>query len=296
MSGNPVIKPTDTADRPDRRYVSHNNRWSRANLGFHLCHNALFRWNPVDLSSIPTAPVVIGAIGGSGTRIIGQVLQLAGYWMGAWVNPSTQDAMATRHFLQQRFEDILRESNAGDARLDVAFRRAIGAHRWGIPDSRVPWGWKNPRNIWVISYLARKFPGMKFVHLVRDGRDIALSSNRNLLNKHGDFLLPGQNWRANPVRANLDLWVMANRQAQELGPRLLGDRYLALRYEDLCTQPRQALASLFEFLALPPELEPAARSVIQPSVGISRWKASGDPTLFDPGPQAEEVLGMFGYT
>lgn len=281
------------SDANDAR-TAHHNQWSRANLVYQL-YRVLLGWRDRDVSAIPTAPVVVGATGGSGTRALVQALQLAGFWMGAWVNPETEDAMATRHFLQRHFTDLLREPEGRDRRIEWDFRRAIASHRHGMPDTRGPWGWKNPRNMWVIPFLARQFPGMRFVHLVRDGRDMAMSANRNLLRKHGDLLLPDRDWRSDPIGAQLKLWAIGNRLAHEAGQRLLGDAYLVLRYEDLCGRPEEALGRLTAFLNLDPSIAASVSSLVRPSSGIGRWKTGPELVLRNPEPSVAEVLARFGY-
>lgn len=273
----------------------HNNRWSPANLGYWFYRNTVQRWVGSQLERISEPPVVIGALGGSGTRLLGQLLQREGFWMGAWVNPETRDAMATRYFLEHHFPRLLSIGDVPDVALDREFRRAIAAHRKGMPDPNGRWGWKNPRSMWIIPYLARQFPAMKFVHLVRDGRDMALSSNANLLHKHGDLLLPDRNWRVDPVAAQLDLWAHGNRRARGAGQMLLGEGYLMVRYEDLCSRPMEALSRVLDFLGIDRQHAEKDSDMVHPSAGIGRWRKDSNPALLDPAPDVAQALAEFGY-
>lgn len=273
------------------------NRYTLANFRFHLFRTLVMPFLTLPRSVAPRPPVVIGAIGGSGTRVLPGVLRLAGFWMGSWINPQTQDSMTTRYFLQRHFMELAGHRAFDDETLVQDFRRMIVAHRWGMPHPEDPWGWKNPRNMWIIPFLHRVYPEMKFIHVVRDGRDMALSDNTNLLRKHGAFLLPEAAGTRTREAAQLTLWTLGNRLAYQEATQYLGANYLMLNYETLCARPRETLARLFEFLGEPADearLESACRLVI-PSRGIGLWKRSGIPLLQDPGAETRAVLRLFGY-
>ena len=51
-----------------------------------------------------------------------------------------------------------------------------------------PWGWKEPRSIYLLPFFHQQLPALRFLHVVRDGRDMALSANQNQLRKHGNGL------------------------------------------------------------------------------------------------------------
>ena len=48
---------------------------------------------------------------------------------------------------------------------------------------------KNPRSMFLLPFFDSYFPALKFIHIVRDGRDMAYSKNQNQLHKHGSTLL-----------------------------------------------------------------------------------------------------------
>ncbi len=272
------------------------NRFSPANIGFHLFRTTLMPFLPLPRQPCLVPPVVIGAMGGSGSRALPKALSLAGFWMGAWLNPQTQDALATRCFLQRHFTQLINHQ-ATDQELIGEFSRMLAAHRWGIPDPNGPWGWKNPRCMWIIPFLARVYPEMKFIHVVRDGRDMALSSNTNLLRKHGELLLKdpdcGKNWEA----AQLKLWTLGNRVAQADAKRYLGPNYLLLNYEKLCSHPRETLTRMFDFvqMEMPGDFIESACRLIVPSQNIGRWRSSNLALLHEPDEQTRDALKQFGY-
>lgn len=280
---------------------SSSNALTWANVRFHVFRSLVLPlMAPVSGDEV-CAPVVIGGHGGSGTRVLPRALRLAGVWMGAWVNPRTEDAMATRYFLQRYFERAVlyrpQQHREQQSELERAFADAVRAHRQGMPDPRGQWGWKNPRSMWMIPFLARCYPQMRFIHLVRDGRDVALSRNTNLLSKHGGFLLGEALPEQDRVRSQLRLWALGNERAARDGERLLGTNYLRLSYEDLCCAPRETLARMYAHLGLPvsPAILDQATQLVVPPRSIGAWRKTGLQVLHEPDRETRAALHRFGY-
>lgn len=89
------------------------------------------------------------------------------------------------------------------------------------------WGDKTPSYVTELDVLWRLFPGCRIIHLVRDGRDVALSS-RTVSWGTGNTVRAAQEWR----------WKTL--VARKLGG-VLGDCYLEVRYEDLVSDTEGAL-------------------------------------------------------
>ena len=78
-----------------------------------------------------------------------------------------------------------------------------------------PWGWKEPRSIYLLPFLHRHLPSLRFLHVVRDGRDMALSANQNQLRKHGDAAaIPAD---LSPPERSIALWSWVNLTAARYG-------------------------------------------------------------------------------
>jgi hypothetical protein len=131
----------------------------------------------------------------------------------------------------------------GDAIATVfeTYAAARGKERWGD---------KTPLYMQHLRLLERLFPHALFVHLIRDGRDAALS-----------FLampqqLVTQSW-AHPrtAAAFACQWRMEVDDARALGRRVGPSRYLEVRYETLVAEPERELRRICDFAALP--FEPA---------------------------------------
>lgn len=220
------------------------------------------------------SPVAIGAIGGSGTRLLSHILSRIGVHMGSSVDPKTWDSLPIREYLGSEFPRLVDSCFTGiidqTPTAKERFLAAIQKHKASIgADSR--WGWKNPRNMWLIPFFAQLFPKMFFILLVRDGRDVALSSNRFLLRTAGHILLAGESY-PNKDMAQLALWEKGMRFAMKSGASLLGERFIVIRYEDLCFQPTSTLELLFKFLKVDYSLELLSllSHTIKPSAGIGR--------------------------
>jgi hypothetical protein len=133
---------------------------------------------------------------------------------------------------------------------------AIGAvfSAYAAKHGKPRWGDKTPAYMRYLSLLERLFPDALYIHLVRDGRDCALS-----------FLqMPDESatrtW-AHPERAAgfACQWACEIRDAQALGRRVGGSRYVEVRYEDLVSDPAAVVEGVCAFAALPFEpgmLEP----------------------------------------
>jgi hypothetical protein len=81
------------------------------------------------------------------------------------------------------------------------------------------------------------------VHIIRDGRDIALS-----LKKMGGFApLPWDRSETNSLVATALYWEWMVRHGRAAGRRFPAD-YIEIRYEDLITNPRETLGKLGSFI------------------------------------------------
>jgi hypothetical protein len=107
------------------------------------------------------------------------------------------------------------------------------------------WGDKTPLYMQHLPLLSRLFPGAAFVHLIRDGRDAALS----FLSVRGGIMTEG--WGHPRDAAGFACqWATEVRAARTLGQRLGQRRYLELRYESLVEDTAAALRRICSFVGL----------------------------------------------
>jgi len=104
-------------------------------------------------------------------------------------------------------------------------------------NGKVRWGDKTPVYVLSISALAHLFPTARFVHLIRDGRDVA-SSHLSIP------MLDGGIWEASLLWRD---WVSSGIRS---GRRLPSGHYIEIRYEDLVSDTDRQLRDLCSFLDL----------------------------------------------
>jgi Sulfotransferase family len=151
------------------------------------------------------------------------------------------------------------------------------AERQGKPR----WGDKTPLYMQQLPLLERLFPAALWVHLVRDGRDAALS----FLELPEGF--SGKTWaRPRTVAQFAARWRTEILAARRLG-RHAGSRYVELRYEDLVAEPERELRRVCEHGSLPWEPDmldhtrvsdaanmPEHRNLAQPPTpGLRDWRS-----------------------
>jgi hypothetical protein len=107
------------------------------------------------------------------------------------------------------------------------------------------WGDKTPMYMRHLRLLERLFPDAQYVHLVRDGRDAAVSF---LEMPDGTFT---RTWAHPESPATFACqWRTEVEAACALGARV-GERYLEIRYEELVTKPERAVRTVCDFARLP---------------------------------------------
>jgi len=246
------------------------------------------------------APLVIGAIGGSGTRVLARLVRRAGFFMGTNLNQfedsiefgDLNDRWINRYLLR----DIAPLSAEEEALLLQDFAAAVERHRSPAAGS-IRWGWKAPRSIYFLPLLDRQWPELKFIHMVRDGRDMAFSSNQNQCRKHGPAVLRCELRDAPlPVRSAA-LWARINSETADFGETRMAGRYLRVHYEKLCSDPRSTIREMLGFLESQ-DLEPAEEMLgeVVPPGTIGRWRHLGEPSIMEwIYSVAGEALHRFGY-
>jgi hypothetical protein len=110
-------------------------------------------------------------------------------------------------------------------------------------------GDKTPGYARGIPFLSSLWPHVKFVHLIRDGRDVCLSALH--WKRPGKLLLRSRTWASDPVTTVAVWWDWHVRPARAAGRSLSPDRYYEIRYEDLVSQPDEELPRLCAFLEVP---------------------------------------------
>ncbi|MGX5805070.1 sulfotransferase family protein [Bradyrhizobium sp. Arg314] len=103
-----------------------------------------------------------------------------------------------------------------------------GARRWGL---------KLQRKIAQVDAYARVWPQAHFVHIVRDGRDLAASHLKTV-----------PDWGYQTVAEAAEGWLEVVSRSHQVSPPNV---YFELRYEDLVRHPRRSLTRILDHLGLP---------------------------------------------
>ncbi len=248
--------------------------------------------------SEPTGPPpsIMGATGGSGTRVVARIAREAGLFIGTNLNPA-EDSLEIAEYYDRWINPYLWHRQDWGPDVEPEMRAELGPllARHRAPAEGGRWGWKEPRSIFLVSFLAGALPGLRLVHVVRDGRDVAFSKNQNQPRKHADAFLGSESVDQPdaPPRA-IELWNGVNLEAADTGETELGERYLRIRFEDLCAEPEPVIARVLDFLELEGDAARYAEQV-EPPPTLGRWRES-DPALVSELERiATPALERFGY-
>jgi hypothetical protein len=135
------------------------------------------------------------------------------------------------------------------------------------------WAEKTPRNILFLDHLIQLYPSCRFIHIVRDGRDVVSS----MMQRKFWPIAPGHDSpELNSFKGPMTFegatrfWVAALEIASRLERRTPKENYLKIRLEDLASEPRAILETVMEFLGEDFEEQLLKQSFARAHSG--RWK------------------------
>ncbi|KZX55067.1 hypothetical protein A3709_08720 [Halioglobus sp. HI00S01] len=283
-----------------------------------LSHSVLAAGEAVPVYRIAredAAPIVIGGLGGSGTRLVVTLLRRMGVHFGGELNDSLDNLWFTLLFLRRSlllksddeveklswiFANAMRHGVELSEELRVLLDEATALDRAPVVpaehlqrarDSLLHspthdrrhehWGWKEPNSHIMLPQLDRCFPDMKYVFVVRNGLDMAFSDNQNQLKYFWGELMLDQKLEPAPAAA-LRYWVASHKRMQGFRKRL-GHRLHFLSFDRLCADPEGELEALREFAAIQiskKDMADIAASVRAPATA-GRFRDQ-DLSQFDP--------------
>lgn len=232
-------------------------------------------------------PIAVGGVGGSGTRVVAKLLREAGVEMGSNTNRADDSLFFTFLFGQpeiravtdqefhRRFavlvsalsgqqwpsfgSDLVRailkkeQSDMPGARplpwrrkqADLLFKADKAGNREPVVGL---WGWKAPTTHTVLHRLLEVCPTLKYVHVVRNGLDMAFSNNSRQLRIWGEYLFELDSSDTSP-RNMLAYWSRANQRALDIGSTM-GDQFLVLTFDELVSDPSLQISKLLDFVGI----------------------------------------------
>ncbi len=254
-------------------------------------------------------PIVVYNASHSGSRLLTRMLARMGVYMGANLNASEDSidiAELVEHIVLEHAPDFASLFEVGDPMLGDLATSAVAAHLSGRPPG-ARWGWKLCETGHALPVIARLFPGARFVHLIRDGRDVAFSTfvapkhpywrkihfNSAKIRSWRGLAMTQRAYRAHGPLFNAARWANSVSLGRGYGA-MLGERYHEVRYEALVTEPARVARELAAHLELPaPDLIGADLEIDVSRVG--KWRAENPIDLTEVCHLISPTLRDFGY-
>ncbi len=197
------------------------------------------------------APIVLGGCARSGTTLVRVLLDshpaiFCGPETGLFALPQLElhhlHAVADRYGLARAVvRNLYRHTHSRGQFVDRFFALCCedrGTKRWAE---------KTPKNVQNIAAVFKCFPQARFIHVIRDGRDVACS-----LRTHPKYRKQRGEWVETGIRVAMDQCAARWVRDVRAGLRHRDDpRYLEVRYEDLVNQTRATMEKLLEFVGEP---------------------------------------------
>ena len=231
-----------------------------------------------------TNPIVVGGLGGSGTRVVAKILNDAGVYQGDYVNESLDNLWFT--FLFRRPASVRSFDTQLDSYIDVFQKRMNGQYLWsgfekkllrqcaiefairnyvrndrfGFPwrvlksfSKQYPeninkqWGWKEPNSHIFLPLLSKHYANLRYIHVMRHPLDMVFSANK----------LQQQNWKhlfaiddADKQIESLQYYQAAQQRVMNISQQLGDKKFLVVKFEYLCHQPVETINRIIDFCSL----------------------------------------------
>ena len=193
------------------------------------------------------SPIIIGGCPRSGTTLTRVILDAhpniaCGPESSLFAGRCLSEELANRFEMSAAELDQLRSLTADHAQLIEIFFT-----RYAARQGKARWAEKTPANVRQLAYLFKNFPNAKFVHVIRDGRDVICS-----LRSHPKYrIIAGQ---PHPTKIRRPLATCVQHWLRDTAAGMAWRRhpnYMELRYEDLVGRPEPTLRRLCSFIGEP---------------------------------------------
>jgi len=213
-------------------------------------------------------PVIIFNKSHSGSRLLAALLQSQSVFMGSALNESL-DALPflplVEHIVLDYYPDFQRLWQRPElpVKIQDLLGDALDTHlAQHVPGTQ--WGWKLCETGYILPVLATVFPAARFVHLIRDGRDVAFSDHvspelpfwrkiyfgTDQVRSWRGMRLDNAAYERRPHLYNACHWQESVRVGRSFGA-MLGPDYREMRYEQLCADLPAEGRALLAWLGIP---------------------------------------------
>ena len=222
------------------------------------------------------APICIGGVGGSGTRLFAQILALFSVYMGSTINDTDDNLWFSLLFKRKETLDlsyhkfnvlfnifksamtnsdihndnyinivnsIFKENQKQDYLYDKkwAYKSLLNALENGNTINACEWGWKEPNTHIILPYLLKRYKTLKYIHVMRNGLDMAFSKNQNQLKFWTNKKYTPKN--------SLEYWIIVHKKIFDLQKKHPENIFI-VDYDNFCLKPNSEIPKLLHFLQI----------------------------------------------
>lgn len=193
--------------------------------------------------------VFIGGVGGSGTRVVANIFRENGIFIGSNLNESLDnlDWPGLRDEVKNQtlsFDEKLNLLKAPFIKfIDSMKQQALSSNAYNHDLIAV----KVPGSFYYIQFLQAIFGRIYYIHVIRNGLDMAYSGNKNQLKNWGDMfdLKADENCIA---KCQIRYWIAANNYAIDSANKYLSGTFKRVEFERLCTDKYNQTDQLLSFV------------------------------------------------
>lgn len=243
--------------------------------------------NTAVIKDFNSGPIVIGGVGGSGTRVIAELVQAMNVHIGECLNHALDNRWFSMLFRRPDWAVDMPEKEASQT-LDIFARASLEGLNFGASSSDLAlinrsfsvwqlsksdpelavkiksgflqsngiqktkythWGWKEPNSHIYIPQIAERFPNASYILVVRNGLDMAYSPNQIQLRLWGPrFGIELDDPNSIAPAQSLQYWLDANEHARRHLQRFMPGRWLEINYEKLMLNPEDEIDRMVNFV------------------------------------------------
>lgn len=256
--------------------------------------------------SVPgPAPIAIGGVGGSGTRLVAAMLKEAGIYIGDDLNKANDNLWFTLLFKQtnllecpgekirplidifahgmmgrhiwekehvEMIEGLASENRSYCSKYWLQRRaKSLLRHRTSLCENSV-FGWKEPNTHLFLDHFKLKFQNLKYIHVCRNGLDMAYSTNQNQVNFWGKYFIPGL--KTVTPKESLKFWRITNKRTISICNQL-NIEHIIVNFDKLCTEKNKEIAKIASFIGVNESILSNFRKIIEKPKSIGRFRKHG---------------------
>lgn len=249
-------------------------------------------------------PFVIIGRPHSGTRLLAAILNQSKIFMGNVSHGYLDSIPWCFDFVKpivcsKNFPDI----NANDLLVQRCLKKTMNKF-FKSYNNQPYWGWKYSETLFLMPILVHHFPKIKFIHIIRDGRDVVLSDDGyfqitakpsyskisrylwhrkswnftlrvvfgtdQITKREKDFL--GPNIYESRFQLQMQFWSHCVQVAREYGAQYPSN-YKEIKYEDLCRNPTKVMEDIYHYLGIDLDDQTANYAIANSSTKrVGKWQ------------------------